>query len=210
MQYDLFSSEHEQFRQQVRKFLAQQVAPHVPEWEKKREIPRKFWKEMGAMGFLGFCYDPAYGGVGADDLFRVVMAEELARAHDRRRRGRRGRPQRHGHHLCQPPGDARAEAQMAYPLHHGGGRLRDRRDRARHRIGRLGHHDAGRKEGRPLHHQRAEDVHHQRSLRRPPGDGGQDRPEGRAGPPGGVAYPCRKKYAGGRLAKARKNRRARL
>ncbi len=80
MQYDLFSSEHEQFRQQVRKFLAQQVAPHAPEWEKNREIPRKFWKDMGAMGFLGFCYDPAYGGVGADDLFRVVMAEELARA----------------------------------------------------------------------------------------------------------------------------------
>jgi acyl-CoA dehydrogenase len=80
MQYDLFSSEHEQFRQQVRKFLAQEVAPQVGEWEKNREIPRKFWKEMGAMGFLGFCYDPAYGGVGADEIFRVVMAEELARS----------------------------------------------------------------------------------------------------------------------------------
>jgi acyl-CoA dehydrogenase len=80
MQYDLFSSEHEQFRQQVRKFLAQEVQPHVAEWEKNREIPRKFWKDMGSMGFLGFCYDPAYGGVGADPLFRVVLCEELARS----------------------------------------------------------------------------------------------------------------------------------
>ncbi|MBN2223780.1 MAG: acyl-CoA dehydrogenase family protein [Deltaproteobacteria bacterium] len=80
MQYDLFSSEHEQFRQQVRKFFAQEVAPHVAEWEKNREIPRKFWKDMGAMGFLGFCYDPAYGGVGADPIFRVVLCEELARS----------------------------------------------------------------------------------------------------------------------------------
>ncbi len=80
MQYDLFSSEHEQFRQQVRKFLAAKAAPHVADWDEKRQIPRAFWKEMGAMGFLGFCYDPAYGGVGADEVFRVVMAEELARS----------------------------------------------------------------------------------------------------------------------------------
>ncbi len=80
MQYDLFSSEHEQFRQQVRKFLAQKAVPHAREWDKNREIPREFWKELGAMGFLGFCYDPAYGGVGADEIFRVVMDEELARS----------------------------------------------------------------------------------------------------------------------------------
>jgi acyl-CoA dehydrogenase len=79
MNYDLFSSEHEQFRTQLKRFFAEKVAPNALEWEEKREIPRWIWKEMGKMGFLGFCYDPAYGGVGADDLFRVVMAEELSR-----------------------------------------------------------------------------------------------------------------------------------
>jgi len=79
MKYDIFSSEHEQFRDQLRKFFADKVAPHWEEWDAKREIPRSIWKEMGKMGFLGFCYDPAYGGSGADALFRVVMAEELAR-----------------------------------------------------------------------------------------------------------------------------------
>ncbi len=80
MQYDLFTSEHEQFRTQVRKFLAQKVTPNALQWEKNREIPRAAWKELGEMGFLGFCYEPVYGGSGADDLFRVVMAEELARS----------------------------------------------------------------------------------------------------------------------------------
>ena len=79
MEYNIFSSEHEQFRDQLKKFFADKVAPYAEEWDDKREIPRSIWKEMGEMGFLGFCYDPEYGGVGADPLFRVVMVEELAR-----------------------------------------------------------------------------------------------------------------------------------
>jgi acyl-CoA dehydrogenase len=79
MAYDIFNSEHEQFRAQLSKFLAERVTPFVLEWEKNREIPRSIWNEMGAMGFLGFCYDPAYGGLGVDNLFRVVMAEELGK-----------------------------------------------------------------------------------------------------------------------------------
>ncbi len=79
MEYDIFGEEHEQFRTQLRKFLAERVTPFVTEWEKNREIPRSIWQELGAMGFLGFCYDPVYGGIGVDELFRVVMAEELGR-----------------------------------------------------------------------------------------------------------------------------------
>ncbi|MGD0275490.1 MAG: acyl-CoA dehydrogenase family protein [Syntrophales bacterium] len=78
MNYDLFTGEHEQFRRQVSRFLAEKVTPFAPEWEMKREIPRSIWGEMGRVGFLGFCYDQAYGGVGADELFRIVMAQELA------------------------------------------------------------------------------------------------------------------------------------
>ena len=80
MTYDIFSSEHEQFRGQLRKFLSERVVPFSPEWEKNREIPRSIWREMGSMGFLGFCYDPAYGGLAVDDMFRVVMADEMGRS----------------------------------------------------------------------------------------------------------------------------------
>jgi acyl-CoA dehydrogenase len=79
MAYDIFTEEHEQFRSQLAKFLADRVTPFVAEWEAKREIPRSIWNELGQMGFLGFCYDPAYGGLGVDPLFRVVMAEEMGK-----------------------------------------------------------------------------------------------------------------------------------
>jgi len=79
MECDIFSDEHEQFRIQLRKFLAERVTPFAAEWEAKREIPRSIRNELGQMGFLGFCYDPAYGGLGVDPLFRVVMAEELGK-----------------------------------------------------------------------------------------------------------------------------------
>jgi len=75
MEYDVFNEEHGQFRAQLRRFLSDKVTPHAAEWEQKRQIPREIWQEMGKLGFLGFCYNPAYGGVGADDLFRVVMSE---------------------------------------------------------------------------------------------------------------------------------------
>ena len=79
MAYSIFTSEHEQFRGQLKKFLAEKVTPFAPEWEQNREIPRSIWHEMGEMGFLGFCYDPEFGGLGVDDLFRVVMAEEMGK-----------------------------------------------------------------------------------------------------------------------------------
>ena len=79
MKFDIFGDEHRQFRSQLKKFFSQRVAPYADEWDEKREIPRSIWRELGQMGFLGFCYEPQYGGVGADELFRIVMAEELAR-----------------------------------------------------------------------------------------------------------------------------------
>lgn len=80
MNYSVFHKEHEQFRQQVRRFLSERVSPYVEEWGAERRIPKEIWREMGSLGFLGFCYDPAYGGSGADELFRVVLIEEMARA----------------------------------------------------------------------------------------------------------------------------------
>ena len=68
MAYNVFHKEHEQFRQQVRRFLSEKVSPRVEEWGAERRIPREVWREMGRLGFLGFCYDPAYGGSGADEV----------------------------------------------------------------------------------------------------------------------------------------------
>lgn len=80
MEYSIFSEEHEIFRRQVANFVDREVRPHVEAWEEEGRIPRELWYRMGELGFLGFCYDPQYGGSGADHLFSVVLAQELTRS----------------------------------------------------------------------------------------------------------------------------------
>jgi alkylation response protein AidB-like acyl-CoA dehydrogenase/putative sterol carrier protein len=74
-----FTEDHEVFRQSVRQFFQKEVIPFIPEWEKAGEIPKGFWKKMGAMGFLGLNYPEKYGGSNADFFYTVVLLEEIAR-----------------------------------------------------------------------------------------------------------------------------------
>lgn len=46
------TEEHEIFRESLRKFLEKEAYPYYEEWEKKKEVPRSFWKKMGEQGFL--------------------------------------------------------------------------------------------------------------------------------------------------------------
>ncbi len=75
-----FTSDHDIFRQTVRRFLEEEVAPHADEWEEARAIPRSIWKRMGELGFLGISLPEAYGGTEADIFYDVVWMEELPRS----------------------------------------------------------------------------------------------------------------------------------
>ena len=76
-----FSAEHHEFRSMVRSFVENDINPHVPEWEEREWIPlHDVFSKMAALGMVGLEYDPVYGGQGADHLFTVVLAEEIARA----------------------------------------------------------------------------------------------------------------------------------
>jgi acyl-CoA dehydrogenase len=75
-----FTSDHDIFRQTVRRFLEDEVAPHADEWEEARSIPRSIWKRMGELGFLGISLPEAYGGTEADIFYDVVWMEELPRS----------------------------------------------------------------------------------------------------------------------------------
>ncbi len=78
----MFSSEHHEFRRVVRRFIEQEINPHVDEWEAEGMMPlHRIFKQMGDLGFLGLEYDPEYGGQGADHLFTVILSEEIGRAH---------------------------------------------------------------------------------------------------------------------------------
>jgi citronellyl-CoA dehydrogenase len=75
-----FTEEHQAFRKTVRTFVEREIDPYVDEWERAGQMPtHDLFAQMGALGFLGLEYDPAYGGGGADHLFAVVLAEEIGR-----------------------------------------------------------------------------------------------------------------------------------
>ena len=48
----LYDSEHEQFRDSVRKFLEAEVVPYHTQWEKDGEIDKALWLKAGEQGFL--------------------------------------------------------------------------------------------------------------------------------------------------------------
>ena len=76
----LFSSDHEIFRDAVRKFIAKEIAPFHAQWEEDGIVPRELWRKAGAAGMLCCAVAEAYGGAGADWLYDVVVFEEMARA----------------------------------------------------------------------------------------------------------------------------------
>jgi alkylation response protein AidB-like acyl-CoA dehydrogenase len=75
----LFSPEHEDFRNTVRRFLAAEVLPHHERWEEQGFVDRDVWLKAGEQGLLCTSMPEAYGGAAADKLFSVIIFEEVAR-----------------------------------------------------------------------------------------------------------------------------------
>jgi acyl-CoA dehydrogenase len=79
MRRDVFSEEHELFRTQVARFVDEEIAPRVADWNEKGMSDREAWRRAGSEGFLGPNAPEAYGGAGADFLYSAIVMEELAR-----------------------------------------------------------------------------------------------------------------------------------
>ncbi|PJK29699.1 acyl-CoA dehydrogenase family protein [Minwuia thermotolerans] len=80
VQRTLFSPEHDQFRDSVRRFIDAEMVPHNEKWEDDGIVPKEVWRRAGEMGMLCCSMPEEYGGSGADWLYDVVVIEELARA----------------------------------------------------------------------------------------------------------------------------------
>jgi acyl-CoA dehydrogenase len=78
-QSTIYREEHEQFREQARRFIAREIAPFHDAWEKDKQVPRELWRKAGEAGLLCMTTPEQYGGHGADLLFPFVLNEELAR-----------------------------------------------------------------------------------------------------------------------------------
>lgn len=77
--YRFETDEHVLFRETLRKFLAKEAVPHYEQWEKDKVIPVSFWKQLGEMGFLCPQVEEAYGGLGLDFSYGVIIGEEMER-----------------------------------------------------------------------------------------------------------------------------------
>jgi acyl-CoA dehydrogenase len=75
-----FSEDHEMLRDQVRRFVDEEIKPHGEAWERQGFVPREVLRRMGSLGFFGIRYPEAYGGSNMDTLGSVVFAEELGRS----------------------------------------------------------------------------------------------------------------------------------
>jgi alkylation response protein AidB-like acyl-CoA dehydrogenase len=76
----IFTDEHEQLRESIRRFVTKELQPHAEEWE-ETTFPDWVFERMGELGFLGLDKPEAYGGQGGDYYTSLVLAEEMAHAH---------------------------------------------------------------------------------------------------------------------------------
>jgi alkylation response protein AidB-like acyl-CoA dehydrogenase len=76
----IFTEEHEQLRESIRRFVVKELQPHADEWE-ETTFPDWVFERMGELGLLGLDKPEQYGGQGGDYYSSLVLAEELAHAH---------------------------------------------------------------------------------------------------------------------------------
>jgi acyl-CoA dehydrogenase len=78
-QRTIFSSDHEAFRDTVRRFTAEKILPFHEQWEEDGQISREAWHQAGDAGILCPTIAAQYGGAEADFLFSAIVIEELAK-----------------------------------------------------------------------------------------------------------------------------------
>ena len=76
----IFTDEHEQLRDSIRRFVIKELQPHAEEWE-ETTFPDWVFERMGELGFLGLDKPERYGGQGGDYYTSLVLAEEMVHAH---------------------------------------------------------------------------------------------------------------------------------
>jgi acyl-CoA dehydrogenase len=72
--------EFQLLRDNIRRFVDQELIPINAEVEQTREIPEKIIDQMKEMGLLGIMTPEEYGGMGMTNVGSCVIQEELARA----------------------------------------------------------------------------------------------------------------------------------
>jgi citronellyl-CoA dehydrogenase len=73
-----FTDEHLQLRRTVRDFVEKEINPHMDAWEQAGGFPaHDVFAKAGKLGLLGVNKPEAYGGMGLDYSYQMVVTEEL-------------------------------------------------------------------------------------------------------------------------------------
>ena len=68
-----------EFRETLRAFCKEKVAPHAAEVDRTAEFPWKSFEACREMQLPALGVPEAFGGAGADSVTQAIMVEELAR-----------------------------------------------------------------------------------------------------------------------------------
>ena len=79
MDFDL-TEQQTMFRDMVRDFAAQEIAPIAERMDRDADMPADLVDKMKANGFFGLSFPEAYGGLGVDTVTYGLVVEELSAA----------------------------------------------------------------------------------------------------------------------------------
>jgi benzylmalonyl-CoA dehydrogenase len=74
-----FTADQEEFRKTIARFVDAEVVPAADAIDASAEFPRRLFRRLGELGYLGLRYPEVYGGAGAGMVTYCLFAEELAR-----------------------------------------------------------------------------------------------------------------------------------
>jgi alkylation response protein AidB-like acyl-CoA dehydrogenase len=77
----IFQSEHKDYRESVRRFLADEIVPHHEQWEREGVVPRELFAKAADKGMLAISVPESFGGAGVEDFrFNQIIVEEVGYA----------------------------------------------------------------------------------------------------------------------------------
>ncbi|CAM3096674.1 Acryloyl-CoA reductase (NADH) [Sphingomonas antarctica] len=71
-----YSEDHEAFRQTVRRFMQEEIAPNAAKWQEDGIVPKSIWPKAGELGLLCPTVPEEYGGLGLDFGYNAIVDEE--------------------------------------------------------------------------------------------------------------------------------------
>ena len=81
MYRDIYTEDHDAFRDTVRQFIGKEIVPNIHEWEEAGLVPRELYRKSAELGINGLQIPEEYGGGGVEGFrFNAVVLEETGYA----------------------------------------------------------------------------------------------------------------------------------